>query len=184
MSGQSDYFQKALSDFIHDAANGGAIRHLIDRGYSIEQIMRELDYPATKERVQETAYKYMTESGILLTALPVAEEDMHRTILKKADKKTIRTSLSEKIQKNGEKNSYIECQFDRLMKKDQEEKGRLLSNLTAREKEYLSGIPWKQTCMYHRLNGRMQEIGIQLALYTECRIKFYFLQEKEMMIIE
>ena len=32
-------FNKALSNFINDAAAGGAVRHLADLGYSISQIV-------------------------------------------------------------------------------------------------------------------------------------------------
>ena len=34
------YFEAALSDFVFDVAAGGAIRHLVDRGYSVEQMMK------------------------------------------------------------------------------------------------------------------------------------------------
>ena len=42
-----DYFKSAITNFSQDAANGGAIRHLWNRGYSIREIMGQLDFPAT-----------------------------------------------------------------------------------------------------------------------------------------
>ena len=42
---EQEYFKKALSDFALDAASGGAIRHLADRGYTANQIVRMLDFP-------------------------------------------------------------------------------------------------------------------------------------------
>jgi len=35
---KQEYFKKSLSDFTFDMASGGAIRHLADRGYTVEQI--------------------------------------------------------------------------------------------------------------------------------------------------
>ena len=54
MEGRQKYFDEALSDFVHDAASGGAIRHLVDLGYSLTQIMQALSYPTPRERVQKT----------------------------------------------------------------------------------------------------------------------------------
>ncbi len=79
----TSYFEDALSDFIHEMASAGAIRHLTDAGYSIEQIMDELDYPTPRERVEQTVYRYMTASGILLAKLPIETETMRRYGLKK-----------------------------------------------------------------------------------------------------
>ena len=74
MEGRQKYFDEALSDFVHDAASGGAIRHLVDLGYSLTQIMQALSYPTPRERVQKTVYRYMLESGMLLKMLPGLEE--------------------------------------------------------------------------------------------------------------
>ena len=35
---QQKYLKKALSDFTFDVASGGAIRHLADRGYTVQEI--------------------------------------------------------------------------------------------------------------------------------------------------
>lgn len=60
------YFQDALSDFVHDAASGRAIRHLVDIGFTTARIMNELDYPTPFEKVQRTVTRYLKETGILL----------------------------------------------------------------------------------------------------------------------
>jgi len=66
--GRKEYFEAALSDFVFDVAAGGAIRHLTDRGYSVEQIMRELSYPVPRDRVEKAVYRHLTESRILKSA--------------------------------------------------------------------------------------------------------------------
>lgn len=47
------YFQTALSNFAMDAACGGAIRHLTDLGYTLDQIVERLDYPASRAKVRQ-----------------------------------------------------------------------------------------------------------------------------------
>ena len=38
------YFQEALSNFTKDFAYGGAIRHLVDHGYTVDRIIKEFNY--------------------------------------------------------------------------------------------------------------------------------------------
>ena len=54
-------FQKALSDFTHEMASGGAIRHLADLGLSAEEIQKRLDYPTPLDRIRDTMAKYEQE---------------------------------------------------------------------------------------------------------------------------
>lgn len=67
---EGGYFQKALADFTHQVASGGAIRHLTDLGYTVKQIMERLDYPTTFERVQKGVWERMIETGVILTKEP------------------------------------------------------------------------------------------------------------------
>ncbi len=70
---EQEYFKKALSDFALDAASGGAIRHLADRGYTANQIVRMLDFPTPFKRVQQTVWKYFLDQGIILLEEPERE---------------------------------------------------------------------------------------------------------------
>ena len=63
-------FQSALSDFVFEAACGGAIRHLADNGCTVKQIMERLDYPISGERVRSAYYKYFCDSGVILETSP------------------------------------------------------------------------------------------------------------------
>ncbi len=51
---QQKYFKKSLSDFTFDVASLDAVRHLADRGYTVNQIVRMLDFPTPYDRVQQT----------------------------------------------------------------------------------------------------------------------------------
>lgn len=67
-----NYFQTALSNFAMDAACGGAVRHLTDIGYTLDQIMDRLDYPASRSKVQQIMMEYLYESRVLLREEPSA----------------------------------------------------------------------------------------------------------------
>ncbi|MCH5258361.1 MAG: hypothetical protein J1F18_01350 [Lachnospiraceae bacterium] len=67
---EQEYFKSALSDFTHEAASGGAIRHLADLGYTARQITEKLTYPTPYERVQKTVWKHLIDTGVVLTQEP------------------------------------------------------------------------------------------------------------------
>lgn len=70
---EPSYFQNALSNFVTDAACGGAIRHLTDIGYTLDQIVERLDYPAPRAKVQRIMMEYLYESRVLLRKEPSEE---------------------------------------------------------------------------------------------------------------
>ena len=70
---ETNYFQTALSGFVTEAACGGAVRHLTDIGYTLDQIVDRLDYPAPRARVQRIMMTYLYESRVLLLEEPSAE---------------------------------------------------------------------------------------------------------------
>ncbi len=47
------YFEEALSNFTRDFAYGGAIRHLVDRGYTVDRIIKEFNYPISRESIEK-----------------------------------------------------------------------------------------------------------------------------------
>lgn len=67
---EQEYFKSALSDFTHEAASGGAIRHLADLGYTAKQITEKLTYPTPYERVRKTVWKHLIDSEVVLTQEP------------------------------------------------------------------------------------------------------------------
>lgn len=172
------YFEAALSDFVFDVAAGGAIRHLVDRGYSVEQIMKELDYPVPRARVEKAVYRHMTESGMLLSTLPEETEKVRIFCLQEKEIKKFPEKLTTCIEESGEENSYMECPFGTWIKNDEKKLHQVMACLTAREQEYILGIHWERNIMYHRLNSRMREIGMKLVRNTEESWKFYFREQR------
>lgn len=56
------YFDDALSDFVKDFAYGGAVRHLLDKGYSVERIIRDYHYPVSKEYLLKVEMRWKEEN--------------------------------------------------------------------------------------------------------------------------
>lgn len=67
---EPSYFQNALSSYVTDAACGGAVRHLTDIGYTLDQIVERLDYPAPRAKVRRIMMDYLYESRVLLREEP------------------------------------------------------------------------------------------------------------------
>ena len=65
-----EYFQTALSSFATDVACGGAIRHLTDIGYTLEQIVARLDYPTPRSKAQRIMMEHLYERRVLLLSEP------------------------------------------------------------------------------------------------------------------
>lgn len=170
-TGAKDIFEHALSNFMFDAASGGAIRHLVDKGHSVEQIMGELDFPTPRDRVEKTVYQYMKDSRLLLVQPPFCLDTAQKMTYTIHDSKSLQKLLLEHIHLNEKENSYLECPFRSLVRCD-------LSYLTKREQEYLTGIPFEPGILYHRLNSRMFDIGLQLALHATVQISFLFSEER------
>lgn len=67
---EQDYFRSALSNFTYEAANGGAIRHLADLGYTVKQIREKLTFPTSWERLQRAVWDRLLDTGVLLLEEP------------------------------------------------------------------------------------------------------------------
>lgn len=55
------YFEKALQDFVSDFGYGGAIRHMLNRGYTVDQIVKSGEVKLSRERIEEIAEKHLKE---------------------------------------------------------------------------------------------------------------------------
>lgn len=67
---ETNVFQSALSNFATDVACGGAIRHLTDIGYTLDQIVARLDYPTSREKAQRIMMEHLYQSRVLLREEP------------------------------------------------------------------------------------------------------------------
>ena len=67
---ETDYFKSALASFTHEAASGGAIRHLADLGYTVDQIVEKLTFPTPRERVRREVWERLVDTGTVLLEEP------------------------------------------------------------------------------------------------------------------
>lgn len=65
-----EYFQNALSSFATDVACGGAIRHLVNSGCTLDQIVARLDYPTSREKAGRIMMEHLYQSRVLLREEP------------------------------------------------------------------------------------------------------------------
>ncbi len=177
MNNSQEYFGKAMGNFIHEMSGAGAIRHMVDQGYSIRQIMERLDYPTPQRRVEETALKHMLKQGILLERLP-DQEYRQINIPDLWDRRQLSEAVYVRKERDGEDFSYVLLPIAGL-KKDKE----LLSRLNDRERDYLCGLPWEGAAVYHRLTGRMYEIAIELTMIIRNGMRFYFIKSREEVVL-
>ncbi len=183
------YFQEALADFLHDAASGDAVRHLLELGYTTNAIMERLDFPTPRERVEKMVYRSLVERGVLLEELPLPEEAFRAVPFRaaRADRSfhaQLYRTLRERIQINGEENSCAACPFGMIRRDREARLAALTACLTAKERDYLLGIPWKPQPLYHRLDDRMLEIASCMASQPGQSWKFFFAKQKEVLLVE
>lgn len=185
MQEENNYFKRALSDFAYDVACGAQIRHLADLGYTASQILEELDICVPYEKVRKTLTEYLCKKGILLSKRPdivspgktefIREYDRYgrasfrRVAAEKADPaevrwqertyslaagKEIRSFLNQKTEENGEEFSYVSCDFGI----DSRKMAKSMAALAHHQRDYIQGILWEKSRVYHRLTPCMSEI--------------------------
>ena len=194
-------FQKALTNFTFDVACGGAIRHMVDKGYTVRQIIERLDYPLSYEKAQKAVTGYLLEKRILLFEEPDFSKDRVREEYVKEYGPGGRTSFRKVVTEKTEavldgpwkQGRFIPSSGQQLMdylsKKTQEnteeyayiscdfgldrreEYGHFLNS---RQAEYLDGILWPKKRAYHRLDYRMKEIAGKLVLWDNYQAVCYF----------
>ncbi len=206
---ERSFFQNALTNFTNEAANGGAIRHLTDMGYSTKQIMERLDFPASFERVQKEMWNRLIETGILLLEEPdgttgkkvsyvreyneygrasfrrVSEPQRSggpirwKEITVRRDPEALWDMLREKLAVNGEDASYVSCDFGLLEHREPGRFEELLQKLDEAQREYLRDLPWVDRRVYHRLDERMRSVLMRLAGSESCGGEYFFLKTGE-----
>lgn len=163
---QDEIFKTALSNFATDVACGGAIRHLTDIGYTLNQIVDRLDYPAPRAKVQKIMMEHLYGSRVLLREEPsedlltapetyVQEQDAYgrrsmRKIIDDSDSQSKLTSVP-----NSTSMSYL----------SEERKIRQSQGLLWKEIRYMPKPGEKLTTVLHR---KCEENGEGFC-YVSCR---------------
>jgi len=150
-------FNKALSNFINDAAAGGAVRHLADLGYSISQIADNLDYPIPREKIAGYMWEHFVNIGKICLEEPKQTQDIASFVKEQDGFGRISFRRVVTTVDNSHK-QYVKCEFGKLLYKKDENFLQALQKLEEGDKEYIELLPWPLTPVYHELDERMNRI--------------------------
>ncbi len=80
--------------------------------------------------------------------------------------------------------AYVSCDFGLDVRREKGKLSERLAALDEGQRDYISGLPWEEKRVYHRLDARMQ--GIIAALYENKAYHgvCYFIETEEKLIIE
>ncbi len=153
------YFNQALSDFVNDAAYGGAIRHLASLGHTVGQIVKELDFPISEERAGAAVWRYYLEQGIILLEEPDQGKAIPKvSYVREYGKNGIPHFRRVLEQPSRPQGKYYPCDFGKRRHQDEKAFLQELGCLQERDRAYILGLPWPPQTVYHIADERMGRI--------------------------
>ena len=150
-------FKKALADFTLDFASGDAIRALADKGYSVSEIHKRLDFPTPVERIRDTVWKHFIDTGVILLDAPSAESKK-RVTYEKVQDSLGRTSFKQVVTEDTELKEYVEIDFGKRIYQNKDAFEKFLEVLSSEDRQYILDLPWPLTNVWHVKNERMERI--------------------------
>lgn len=158
-----DIFNQALANFARDVASGNAIRHLADKGYTVPEIAKKLDFPTPVERIQKTVWEHYLNTGVVCLVEPTKEPHT-RVHYEKVQGSYGKTSFRrvEEVSKEPPK-EYIKVEFGKEKYKDKNAFQRKLKNLEPKDREYIENLPWPLQAVYHVADERMKRIVMKMS---------------------
>ena len=167
-----EFFKNALSSFTGDVAYAGAVRHLAQKGMTLNEIKDNLTYPAPESKIREVLWQYYLDEKIICLEKPENVPFVKSEFVKvtgaygkssfvKKEAKEISDNISKENSK--ENKTYAVCRFG-TYKKD--ELNKYISALDENDKEYIKGINWPDRQVFHIMNSRMERIAKSLNLET------------------
>ncbi|MBO4702983.1 MAG: hypothetical protein J5625_10040 [Lachnospiraceae bacterium] len=151
------YFKKALADFTIDFASGDAIRALADKGYSVIEIHKRLDFPTPVERIRDTVWKHFLDTGVILLDAPSAESKK-RVTYEKVQDRLGRTSFKQVVTEDTELKEYVEIDFGKRIYQNKNAFEKSLEALSPEDRQYILDLPWPLTNVWHVKNERIERI--------------------------
>ena len=154
-------FNKALFNFTFDLASGGAIRHLADLGYTVEEIRGKLDYPATPNQIAQTVWKHYVDTGVVCLENPEdakPKEKVTYVSCKGEYGRTYFKQVVEKVEENKDK-EYVKCEYGKMLYKDRDAFVKKLATLDKRDQDYILGLPWPLYPVWHIENEIISRVN-------------------------
>ena len=150
-------FNNTLSNFIKDFADGGAIRHLADLGYTVSEIMPQLDYPIPKESVAKIVWEHYINTGIISLEEPKASIEKISYI--KEQNEYGKSSFRRVIEHIDTKEiKYKKVDFGKRIYQNPQAFNESLDKLSMSDKNYVLDLPWPNSDVYHIENDRIKRI--------------------------
>ncbi|SFQ32447.1 hypothetical protein SAMN02910358_01596 [Lachnospiraceae bacterium XBB1006] len=154
----NEFFKQTLANFTHDVASGDAIRHLADKGYTVPEIAKELDFPTPIERIRKTVWEHYINTGVIRFEPP--EEGtrlrVHYEKVYGAFGKTSFKRVEEEIKEIPRE--YRKCEFGKEKYGDAKAFELKLERLDAKDREYVENLPWPLQPVYHVADERIKRI--------------------------
>ena len=143
-------FDKALSNYIKDFANGGAIRHFVELGYNVAEIKSLLDFPMSMKDVADAVWnEYISCKIICLDEGELDKEYITKTAFVKDYNKYGKTSLRRVTRREPiDKKEYIACDFGKLMYQDKEAFMHKIDRLSDAHSDSVRYLPWPLNTVY------------------------------------
>lgn len=163
---EQSYFQNALSNFTHEAASGGAIRHLTDLGYTAKQVVEQLDFPTPFARVQKEIWQRLIDTSVILLEEPGSAKSKKEAYVREYDKYG-RASFRKVVEQDEKKEGAISWRKQSLYGKTQDAVSELIRAKIAENSESFSYV----ACDFGILNKQEPERFDQIlhSLDTELR---------------
>ena len=141
------YYNQALSNFVGDFANGGAIRALCDKGYTISEIKERLDFPMSKETVAKYVWQHYIDIGRISLALP---NHNHEIVEYVQDVDTLgRKSMRRVVTKVPNDRQYEICDYGKRKYQDKKTLSQDLSKIYEDKiVEHILTLPWPLENVY------------------------------------
>ena len=152
-------FNQALHNFINDFASGDAIRHLADKGMSVERIRQQLDFPTPKSVISDIVWQHYINTGVICLEKPPTDG----TITKYeyvTDRNSYGRTTTRRVAHTIEvpDRRYVECDFGKRLYKDREGFIAKLQGLAQDDIDYVCDLPWPLETIYHEANERIMRI--------------------------
>ena len=157
------FFNQALADFTMDFASGDAIRSLADKGYSVEEIYKRLDFPTPKEKIRDMVWKHYIECGIIKLEDPANSSSNKRVTYEKVQDNLGRTSFKQVVIEEDESKEYVTIDFGKRLYKDKEAFLKELDILNPGDRQYILDLPWPISTVWHEKNERIERILSQIG---------------------
>lgn len=160
----TNHFQNSLQTFALDVASLGAVRHLAECGWTVDEIMDELAFPTPREIVRREVWETLVKNGVIRCTSPTG-----KTVLKqerfvreygKYGKATFR-KVVETVEVEEAPEDYVACDFGKYSEEELTER-LARAGISGRDRDYILGLPWEKTTVYHRRDERMNRIEKKL----------------------